>query len=138
MTPALSGDPLSCVRASEANGAGQAASASGHVVRGLSARPPSPARRPSPMHPSDLASERERRLRRAYKAVARDARQACLNATDEERLLLDQVTIACQTRAIGPDEAHRHVAAIRDQQRDRHLRDAHSRLVELERRVRAA
>ena len=71
------------------------------------------------MHPVDLASERERRTRKGYQQVARDVRRAAIPATDRERMLLAQVVIACEARALSPEQAHAEVARIRDGQRDR-------------------
>lgn len=72
------------------------------------------------MHPTDLAAERERRTRKGYQSVARDLRRASVNATPQERTTLREVVIACRLRVLTPEEAHAKVAAIRDQQRERH------------------
>lgn len=71
------------------------------------------------MHPRDLQDERERRDRLARRRVARDLRQALLQATPDECEALIDLANASQARAVTPDEASRKVAQLRDDQRER-------------------
>lgn len=71
------------------------------------------------MHPLDLQAERERRHAKAFRALARDIRQAALQATPAEVIGLNALLDDCQARRITAAEAHRHVARLRDLQRDR-------------------
>ncbi len=70
------------------------------------------------MIPADLTAERERRERKAFQALAVDVRQARINATQAEIIGLDHLVGDCQARLITAAEAHRHVAALRDEQRE--------------------
>jgi hypothetical protein len=88
--------------------------------------PPTPQTGGAPlaMHPADLQAEREQRVRRQHRALARDIRQAAINATPREFQTLTDAAARFRSGAVSYEQAHQVIARVRDRQRDRNTRAA--------------
>lgn len=65
------------------------------------------------MIPADLADERARRNRKAYRRLATDFRHARIHATPDEAKQLDQLVRLCRLQLVAPEDAHADIKALR-------------------------